>query len=369
MTPVTDMVPPAGLDEFLARHGWTDAQISPVAGDASFRRYFRVLRATAAVRHAVERLAHPERTFAARRALAAAFVLVELRQAPDRLDDIGRLIHHDHRRRAKARLRAAQPIEIHDRIFALRCVQHRHGRPTGDHRLDILPPTANATTVTLQQIFQWDRHCFFNHTRVVHMARDTEQLGARIVGATKGGEPIRPAPQDRWHNGDGFDIVHRRRTSVQTRTRRERRLHPGHALLAFKAFQQGGLFAADIGAGAMVDDDVEVPAVDVVLADEARLIGLVEGTRTVIELPAGEAFGDHNPDMQQWVARKLLNELGDPMEKYAAGDVVQFPTPDGMGTYAGTVLQVGDDGAVLFDFNHPLAGQPVTFEVQLIGVL
>jgi FKBP-type peptidyl-prolyl cis-trans isomerase SlpA len=57
------------------------------------------------------------------------------------------------------------------------------------------------------------------------------------------------------------------------------------------------------------------------------------------------------------------------MEKYAAGDVVQFPTPDGMGTYAGTVLQVGDDGAVLFDFNHPLAGQPVTFEVQLIGVL
>ena len=102
---------------------------------------------------------------------------------------------------------------------------------------------------------------------------------------------------------------------------------------------------------------------------EQRLIGLVEGTRTVIELPAGEAFGDHNPDMQQWVARKLLNELGDPMEKYAAGDVVQFPTPDGMSTYAGTVLQVGDDGAVLFDFNHPLAGQPVTFEVQLIGVL
>ena len=27
------------------------------------------------------------------------------------------------------------------------------------------------------------------------------------------------------------------------------------------------------------------------------------------------------------------------------------------------------DTAVQFDFNHPLAGQPVTFEVQLIGVL
>ena len=102
---------------------------------------------------------------------------------------------------------------------------------------------------------------------------------------------------------------------------------------------------------------------------EQRLLGLAEGTRMVMEIPAGEAFGDHIADMQQWVARKLLSELGDPTEKYAAGDVVQFPTPDGLGAYAGTVLQVNEEGAVLFDFNHPLAGQPVTFEVELIGVL
>ena len=104
-------------------------------------------------------------------------------------------------------------------------------------------------------------------------------------------------------------------------------------------------------------------------AVEQRLLGLQEGTRTTLEIPAGEAFGERNPDMQQWVARKLLSELGDPMEKYAPGDVVQFPTPDGLGSYAGTVLEVAADGAVLFDFNHPLAGQPVTFEVHLIGVL
>lgn len=102
---------------------------------------------------------------------------------------------------------------------------------------------------------------------------------------------------------------------------------------------------------------------------EQRLLGMAEGASLVMEIPAGEAFGDHNPDMQQWVARKLLNELGDPMEKYAAGDVVQFPTPDGLGAYAGTVLQVNSEGAVLFDFNHPLAGQPATFEIELIGVL
>ena len=104
-------------------------------------------------------------------------------------------------------------------------------------------------------------------------------------------------------------------------------------------------------------------------AIEQRLIGLEEGTRTVIELAAGEAFGERQPEMLQWVARKLLDELGDPHELYAPGDVVQFPTPDGQGTYAGAVREVRDDGAVLFDFNHPLAGQPVRFEVQLIGVL
>ena len=95
-------------------------------------------------------------------------------------------------------------------------------------------------------------------------------------------------------------------------------------------------------------------------AIEQRMIGLPEGSRTVIELAAGEAFGERQPEMVQWVARKLLNELGDPNEQYKPGDVVQFPTPDGLGTYA---------GAVLFDFNHPLAGLPVVFEVQVIGVL
>jgi FKBP-type peptidyl-prolyl cis-trans isomerase SlpA len=105
-------------------------------------------------------------------------------------------------------------------------------------------------------------------------------------------------------------------------------------------------------------------------AIEQRLLGLPEGTRTTFELAAGAAFGERNPTLVQWVARKLLNELGDPDEQYKVGDVVQFPTPDGMGQYAGAVQQVKEGGdAVQFDFNHPLAGQPVVFEVHVIGVL
>ena len=104
-------------------------------------------------------------------------------------------------------------------------------------------------------------------------------------------------------------------------------------------------------------------------AIERRLLGLEEGVHTTLELDDGEAFGERQPEMVQWVARKLMTQLSDAQQQYVEGDVVQFPTPDGLGSYAGTVLQVNEEGAVLFDFNHPLAGQPVTFEVELIGVL
>ncbi len=103
-------------------------------------------------------------------------------------------------------------------------------------------------------------------------------------------------------------------------------------------------------------------------AMEARLIGLEEGTRRSFELAPGEAFGDRNPEMLQRVKRSLLDEWSDAGAQYAVGDVVQFPTPDGQAVYAGLLREVDGD-VFVFDFNHPLAGRPVTFEVQLIGVL
>ncbi|MES2880396.1 MAG: FKBP-type peptidyl-prolyl cis-trans isomerase [Pseudomonadota bacterium] len=107
-------------------------------------------------------------------------------------------------------------------------------------------------------------------------------------------------------------------------------------------------------------------------AVEACLLGLAEGSRSTFELPAGAAFGERNPEMRQWLARQVLIDMGEAGEEYQVGDVVQFPTPDGQGKFAGSVQQLRSDAkgdAVLFDFNHPLAGQPVTFEVHVIGIL
>ena len=106
-------------------------------------------------------------------------------------------------------------------------------------------------------------------------------------------------------------------------------------------------------------------------AMERRLVGLEEGAEASFELAAGEAFGERNPDLLQRVALSVLREHGDPDERYDVGDVVQFPTPDGQGSFAGVLRQLGPRGEdwALFDFNHPLAGQPVRLDVHVIGIL
>jgi FKBP-type peptidyl-prolyl cis-trans isomerase SlpA len=63
-----------------------------------------------------------------------------------------------------------------------------------------------------------------------------------------------------------------------------------------------------------------------------------------------------------------LDKFGDVDASYQMGEVVEFPGPEGQGRYAGAVREVTDD-SVLFDFNHPLAGQAVSLEVKVIGVL
>ena len=103
-------------------------------------------------------------------------------------------------------------------------------------------------------------------------------------------------------------------------------------------------------------------------AIEAHLIGLPEGAHQTFDLPPGSAFGQRNADLLQRVKLSLLHEMGDPDAEYELGDVVHFPTPDGRAGYAGVVRERGPDW-LLFDFNHPLAGQAVHFEVRVLGVL
>ena len=100
---------------------------------------------------------------------------------------------------------------------------------------------------------------------------------------------------------------------------------------------------------------------------EARLLGLAAGSEQSFSLAPGEAFGERDPALVHRVSRAVLAAEGDADGDYQPGDVVRFPAADGH-SIAGVVRSVEAD-AVVFDFNHPLAGRPLTFDVKLIGVI
>ena len=96
---------------------------------------------------------------------------------------------------------------------------------------------------------------------------------------------------------------------------------------------------------------------------ERCLIGLPVGERHVFLLEPEQAFGAHNPDLVQRIARAELPGT----EPVSAHSTVEFAAPGG-GSFAGWVRAVDDESATI-DFNHPLAGKSVRFEVEVLGIL
>ncbi|HEY0296431.1 MAG TPA: FKBP-type peptidyl-prolyl cis-trans isomerase [Bordetella sp.] len=100
---------------------------------------------------------------------------------------------------------------------------------------------------------------------------------------------------------------------------------------------------------------------------EAALIGHAEGERFSVTLPPAAAYGDRNPELIQRVTRAMLAEHAGADATFDPGDMVEFAAPNG-GRYSGILKEINDDWA-LFDFNHPLAGNALTLEVAILGVL
>lgn len=92
------------------------------------------------------------------------------------------------------------------------------------------------------------------------------------------------------------------------------------------------------------------------------------GEQKTTVIPPEASFGMRNEDLVQWVSLAALqkNAKADSPE-FTAGDVVEFNAPNGA-QYAGVLQSIDAEGA-WFDFNHPLAGKPITFEAQIIAIL
>jgi FKBP-type peptidyl-prolyl cis-trans isomerase SlpA len=96
---------------------------------------------------------------------------------------------------------------------------------------------------------------------------------------------------------------------------------------------------------------------------EACLDGVAVGERHVFLLEAEQAFGAHNEQLLHRLARSALPPGVEP-ELHGQ---IEFSSGAGQ-KYAGTVREMDETG-VLVDFNHPLAGRSIRFEVEIIGIL
>src|SRR5699024_6951664 len=95
---------------------------------------------------------------------------------------------------------------------------------------------------------------------------------------------------------------------------------------------------------------------------ERSLLGLKAGDKRSVFLSPAEAFGEPNPDNVQYFRRE---EFAD-QDELALGLVIQF-TDAAKSELPGVVIAV-DDEWVTVDFNHPLAGRELTFEVEIVEV-
>ena len=107
---------------------------------------------------------------------------------------------------------------------------------------------------------------------------------------------------------------------------------------------------------------LQLGAGEMLPAMEKMLIGLAPGTRHVFELELENVFGLYRDELVERVKREHM-----PDEEIEAMSVMEFTAPDGS-RYSGLVREI-DDKSALIDFNHPLAGKHIHFEVEVIGVV
>lgn len=95
---------------------------------------------------------------------------------------------------------------------------------------------------------------------------------------------------------------------------------------------------------------------------EARLLGMKIGEKRRFKLSPDQAFGVSEQNNIQTFGRRAFMQTGIP----EPGTIMAFTARDGS-EMAGVIREVNDD-SVIVDFNHPLAGWPVIFDIELIAI-
>lgn len=126
-------------------------------------------------------------------------------------------------------------------------------------------------------------------------------------------------------------------------------------------------FAIKLEDGQIIDSNFEKSPVEFEVGDgnipdgfESALTGLKVGDHVELTIAPERGFGQHNPSNIQRMKRSDFKDMD-----LEPGLVVSFQEPGG--EIPGVVVEF-DDANVSVDFNHPLAGKTLTFEVKVLQV-
>lgn len=97
-------------------------------------------------------------------------------------------------------------------------------------------------------------------------------------------------------------------------------------------------------------------------AFEAQLVGLGQGSQCKFTLSAEQAYGAPIPDLIQYFSRQAFIEAGEP----EIGTIMLFGAMDG-GEMPGIIRELSGE-SVTVDFNHPLAGHDITFDIEVLEI-
>ena len=126
-------------------------------------------------------------------------------------------------------------------------------------------------------------------------------------------------------------------------------------------------FAIKLTDGQIVDSNFEGAPVEFEVGDgnipegfEAALTGLKVGDHLDLTIDPERGFGQHNPSNIQTMKRSDFKDM-----ELEPGLVISFQEPGG--ELPGVIVEF-DDERVEVDFNHPLAGKTILFEVHVLNI-
>jgi len=116
-------------------------------------------------------------------------MLVEFSESENGVNYISLVIHDDDSSGSQTRSSIFEIIEVHDSLFALLFDQHGYRRAARNDGFEVIPTSKNTTTMSVDQLSEWNGHLLFNSDWVVDVTRNAEKLGSRVLWSTEGGEP------------------------------------------------------------------------------------------------------------------------------------------------------------------------------------